>query len=1511
MRFENCPKIFIKQLTAEIRKLFSSSGPIKYKGLSLGDSRFSWKNALSDGLSYTAPLYLAVTLQGIKKQLYLCNIPLLTPRETFIIEGKERTSQKILQPTDIAEENKAQLSPAEKSRDLKDYILRESDFYKYFIAYLSKRIRNTIEHGDIDKFIEHPEYFVGGLDCFLRIFNSKFGTEKFPFLDSTNPLSEVEHLRKISFVRGSRTKEGRDIHPSHYGRLCVVETPESEKIGMRLHLAHKAEIDGKTGKILTPLKSVKTGKIIKVSPEADGIIADSYESLKGKVLVRGGDDAKYAKAVDIQYADAYPDQLFGYAALQIPFIHHNDPTRALMGAKNLKQAVPLKVPEIPIIRTGYETAIAELSGRLIRCATSGIVQKASEEEIVIEANRNKIKYEMLKGSPSVSSKIAVFQSPVVKEGEKVKRGQIIAEGAGIKDGNLALGINFLVAYMPYYGFNMDDGIVVSERVSKKLTSLHIEEFEFKIEDGDLPQWLAPEALKLNQGTPIAVLKRKTKEVTKCASEDMEGGIVRKIIIEPERIRAWIKKERPLEVGDKIMGRHGNKGIVATILPVNKMPYFDIEKDGKKERKFVDIILNPHGIISRMNIGQLYETHLGWVVKEHPDENIRKQAEISGKPFNKVDLNMLSNWLQESGLDNKGKINLHLDANVSTENPVVVGYQYIVKLNHLAEKKLSARGSEGPTSFVTDMPLGGRKRGGGQRIGEMEAWALIAHGAWEIVGELLGKKANAYLLENGTISISESLKTLIFYLRGLGICLEFLDKNDNAIEAEDFDKTDRSELKKYRIYWADDSKMVSWGKHKNALKKMINEKWKDWFERKEKETEIISGARNIRNLNELEPEYKDEMGYIDLQEPIELCGRIINILPVIPLRCRPYPDNKINKIYKKMLLLNLQMEQLRGKDDDKEYSKLASYLIGYVKKLEKELSGYITGKEGLIRKAILGKRVDFSGRAVIIPNPEISADTVEVPERIMSRLDLKEGDRVLLNRQPSLHIHNIQAFNVKASKSNAISINPIVCGGFNADFDGDTMALYKIESKIPDNMTVSEQIILPANGNLNLSLSQDIAAGVYYATDKEEGKEELAGIIKGSDIYNSSDGRVNKKTLNNIVYKYFKQTDNRKAALRLSEEVAKFGLKWATLSGLTFSIFDLRETWIPPQERKELKYNNDSIEKKIKNKLDKLGTNPISIMTTSGARGDTKQIRQMAGIKGIIERMGGKKTSVCIDSCYFDGLSPTEYYLACYGARKGLGDKKLVTPECGYLTRKLVYATSEMTISEDDCGSIKGIDMDIDNAFGRTSAGKIVRQGKVLLEKDTIINEGVLDSLKGMGIKNIKVRSPLTCESSEGICSRCYGWDLSSRDRPKNGFAAGIMAAEVIGERATQDAMRTYHAGAATGTVSLFAKVKTIFDNSVDPDTKEKWSERINEIRDLYNLANMLYGYYEKKVDIKHYEVLLKSLMVKNKFVGTKGAIESGSALHRASFEKVLTVLSESAAQDKAYSLRSAFEKLYW
>lgn len=1524
--FQKNVKAVFKSFTA---KTFPS---LKYT-LEIGDPYWTWTECLSKGFSYVAPLNLI--RDNSKKRLHIWNIPLLTPRGTFIIDGQERIVKKILIATDMDKKDKTELSQAEKTRDLRYHNLVVIDFYKILSSWIQKSLEKDRDFykialgrwvkddneglSSISEYTKGFESLVCGIDFYSKIFNSETGINYFPFLDSTNPLSEVEDMRKLIFPRGERTMFGRDIHPSHYGRLCVVETPESEKIGMRLHLAHQAKIEN--GKILTPRESIKDESIKYVSPENDAPTADGLTELteNGKVLVRDiNSDGNYIDASKVQYRDASVDQLFGYGALQVPFIQHNDPARALMGAKNLKQAVPLKDPEVPIVKTGYEKTVAELSGRIIRAEEEGLVKDISNGAVIISSNNREKRYPFVQGVPSVISKTAFIQKPVVKKGESVKSNQIIIESTGIKDGELALGANFLVAYMPYYGFNIDDGIVVSEDAAKKLISTHIEEFEVKIQERDI---LIQETL-IKRGTflrvqgslpELAVIKRKKKgneyeDVSIIAKEDMLGGTVERISADSEKgkITIWIKKEKHLEVGDKLMGRHGNKGVVSRILSSEKMPYFEVEINGKKEVRHIEIMLNPHSVISRMNLGQIYETHFGWIAKMHPNENTRQEAKMMGKPFARIDLGNLSKWLKESGLDEHGKIKVKFPDGQETENPVVVGYQYIVKLNHLASSKLSIRGETGPVSYITDMPLAGKKRYGGQRIGEMEVWALIAHGANEILSDMLGVKANANILIDNAISISESLKVLIYLLRGLGIAFEVFDSKDQQIQPEDFSNRKRNEIKHYKLRFANDNDIMRWGYH-------WDEQGRRW-----------DGPKNITKLSELISDHKEETGYINLAESVTLCGRSLKTLPVIPIRCRPRLESNLNRLYKRIFLLNNKLDKL--KKENKSTTTYSDRLNDTVKKLEKEISKLIKGKGGIIRKAILGKRVNLSARAVIVPDPTIPSDSALIPRKIMSELKIKDpeivktedGDqiekaqKVLLNRQPTLHIHNIQAFNAIPHGCNAIAINPLIRKGFNADFDGDTMSLYVTDKTIPDGMNVSGNIFLAANGKLSLDFSQDISAGIYYASITEKGKEKIEKIINDKEIFDASKNNtpLTNKDISDIVYKYYLKHKDRNITLHFAEKIAKFGFEQATLSGLTFGIFDIQKIHLSSDEKKASNYNVTDIENSLTQKLEDNPTNPISVMILSGAKGDIKQLRQMAGLKGIVERLGGKSTSASINSSYLEGLKPTEYYLACFGARKSLGDKKLMTPKCGYLTRRLAFSSLDMKIDKEDCKTEEGVSLEIDLSLGRTLLKDVSINGDTIL-KNNVIDEDFLDRLKKAGINKIDVRSPLKCGSGErNICKRCYGWDLSKKREPDTGFAVGIMSAEVIGERATQDAMRTYHKGEATATIKDFNDIECIFDNAKNPGTHTRVSVNIKSKDDAFQLAKELFEIYEKKVDIKHYEVIIRALMSGDEYKGTRKVIADKGVLYKASYERAVDEFRECAKEIKTISLSNALEKLF-
>jgi|GEM_PF-1488629 len=1567
-----------------------SSKQIRYKDVIidfphiLGKDENFWFKALSMGESYTAQVNLLLDINGEDYEVPYFNLPLVTPRGTFVIEGVECLPQKKFS---LVNNNSPKFTDLERMRDLRGFYVKEFNYYEYMKKSLQKEVEKYTKKFTLAEYLVHP-YISGGLDRFIRLFHTKKGHERFIFFDSTNPLSEIEHRRKIVFTRGIQSKSGRDIHPTHYGRVCLLETPESEAIGIKLHLAHKAKIT-EDGKILSPLKNNK-GTIKFFSPEAEpSPVGDfiCYETNSEEIMVRGEPDAKKVKKAEVEWTDAFLDQLFGYAALQIPFVNHNDPARALMGSKNLKQAVPLVNSEPPLVQTGYEKIVAEIAEGIIRSYIQGTVKSIDKDKIVIKTRLGEEVMFYLPKSPfSVASRIPFSFIPRVKKGEKIEPGKILAERTGINNGKVSLGANFLVAYMPYYGYNMDDAIVVSKSAAEKLKSLHVITKEYKVssdaileEHIDLDKKIdentiiaifselrkdadfyedefenknTPDSLKdqiekllnsnhikiknysenslewLNEVLRIPNLKEiidiqppfpkkiekllketlyargrtfedldpdkqnrikllnrliiermptlypkvpkmKTKIRRVIRSEpDMRGCRVinLRVFIEDDRqiLKVSIEKERPLEVGDKLTGRHGNKGVVSCILPDKNMPYLNI----KGEKKYVEVIFNPHSIISRMNLGQVLETHYGWVAREHPDEDTRKKAEMAGKPFAKSDLKSLSKWLEEAGLNEKGMGILYRNGNPLTNNPVTVGYQYLVKLNHLACDKLSIRGNDGPVSYITGMPLGGKRFIGGQRLGEMEAWAILSQNGENLIEQFFGERSNACIIDDsGHISISESIKALTYFWRGLGVCFELLDEDGEIIVPERYAETKLMDVKKYRIRFADSKDIFKWGK-------------------------------NLNNLHELNSMEKDEMGYITLSEAVTLLGKEVNYLPVIPLRCRPHKKSKLTKLYRKILVDNISTKK------DKK-----TILQKRVKLLEKEILSYVTGKQGIIRKAILGRRVNLSARGVIVPDPKIKPYEVRIPLDIMWIFG-EESKKVLLNRQPTLHPHNLQMFSTLSWNHKAIGVNPLICSGFNADFDGDTMSVYKTGYKIPDYMDALNNALLRANGKPNINISQDIVTGLYLLSQTQEGRENIAKCINDDEIYNSGHGQIDKRKAESILKLYFLKCESKKKFFDFAHELMCLGLKIATEKGFSLSIFDFTDLSLNETQKQDCLKDTapeEKTEEFIRQNIKSCKTeNPIAIMLLSGARGDLSNVKQMVGMKGFVEKMGGQKTNEIVFSSYLEGLSPTEYYLASFGARKSLGDKKLVTPDAGYLTRRLVFAIGDIKIQgQDDCGA-EGIRLSIENCLGRY--GKIDSNW-------CLLDENKISELKKKHVKEIEVRSPLTCKNDSGICQVCYGWELGTRKVPPPGFAAGILSAEVIGERATQDAMRSYHSGKATKTISKFSIAKAIFDNTIIPDNQKRPSEIIEEagskIDALMTLAHKLHeDVYEKKVDIKHYEVALKGLMYKGVYLGTYKMIKNKHPLHQLFFSCTSNSIQNFAEKNASEEFNSPLEKLF-
>lgn len=671
-------------------------------------------------------------------------------------------------------------------------------------------------------------------------------------MDETNPLSELSHKRRLSSMGPgglSRERAGfdvRDAHPTHYGRICVVETPEGANIGLVLNLATYARVN-EYGFLETPYLKVENGIVsdkveyLDASQEATEVIADASVKLNPdgsfadeRVSARNGILPEQVDATEVTYVDAAHKQILGVSSALIPFIEKDRVDRALTGSAMQKQAVPLLIPESPTVGTGIEAEIAKNTSQLVLASADGEVVKADADEIHIKYKDGIKVYGLIHFEKSNDDR-SINQKVRVTRGQKVKKGDILIEGASIADGELSLGKDLLVAFMPWGGYNMDDAIVLSSRVVQddSLTSINIKDYNIEVRETklgneivtrDIPN-VSEESLRhldengivqigsevkagdvlVGKITPKgeqelsseerllrAIFGEKAKDVrdTSLRMNNAGGGkVVGVKVFSREnghelkagvlmQIQIFVAQLRKISVGDKLAGRHGNKGVVARILPIEDMPYLE---DGTP----IDVVLNPLGVPSRMNIGQLFETHLGMAARA-------LGYKVATPPFNGVSNEIISEQLEKAGFSSDGKFQLYNGLNGELfEERTTVGVMHMIKLHHMVSDKIHAR-STGPYTMVTQQPLGGKAQNGGQRFGEMEVWALEAYGAASTLQEMLTIKsddvygrAKAYesIIKGEPIvgpKLPESFNVLVKELQGLGLKVDLLDESEDAI-----------------------------------------------------------------------------------------------------------------------------------------------------------------------------------------------------------------------------------------------------------------------------------------------------------------------------------------------------------------------------------------------------------------------------------------------------------------------------------------------------------------------------------------------------------------------------------------------------------------------------------------------------------------------------------------------------------------------------------------------------------
>ncbi|MBF1109963.1 MAG: DNA-directed RNA polymerase subunit beta [Solobacterium sp.] len=696
------------------------------------------------------------------------------------------------------------------------------------------------------------------------------------FMDQENPLAELSNKRRISALGpGGLTRERagfevRDIHNSHYGRICPIETPEGPNIGLISYLTTYAKVN-EYGFIETPYRKVVDGKVtdeIKYMPadeENDHVIAQANEIKDGhlvgdKIIARIKGETVMVDRSQVDYADVSPRQIVSVATACVPFLENDDCTRALMGANMQRQAVPLMNPHSPFVGTGMEHVIARDSGSACVATGPGVVTYVDATKVVVaEDNGNEKTYELTKYRRSNAS-TCLNQRPIVWDGERVERGTILADGPAMENGELALGQNVTIAFMTWHGYNYEDAIIMSEKMQSQdyYTSVHIEEYDIECRETklgpeeitrDIPN-VAESACRNLDGrgivmvgaevkegdilvgkvtpkgqtdqTPeekllMAIFGEKSREVRDNSLKVPHGGagIVHSIRVFKRKedhelppgvnevVKVYIVQKRKISEGDKMAGRHGNKGVISRINPVEDMPYMS---DGTP----IDIMLNPFGVPSRMNIGQVLEVHLGFAAK-------KLGVKFATPVFDGVSNTDLRDIMKESNSSPDGKYVLY-DGRTGEayDDRISVGVMYMIKLAHMVDDKLHARAT-GPYSLVTQQPLGGKAQNGGQRFGEMEVWALEAYGASHVLQEILTVKSDDIAGRTKTYEaivkgkdmpepgIPESFRVLVHELQALAIDVRMMDDAGNEM---DLKQMEQEELKEETTLDFDPSTLVN-------------------------------------------------------------------------------------------------------------------------------------------------------------------------------------------------------------------------------------------------------------------------------------------------------------------------------------------------------------------------------------------------------------------------------------------------------------------------------------------------------------------------------------------------------------------------------------------------------------------------------------------------------------------------------------------------------------------------------
>jgi hypothetical protein len=1278
----------------------------------------------------------------------------------------------------------------------------------------------------------------------------------------TNPVFEVSRRQMVSCHHLVSIKKWKTSSlANHYlndlylGRFCPLETGTGDALGTDLFLVPEAK---RLKEIQTPCSECLASQeecfsiglhvvdrdhnrvALHVGEEIGAWIAERWPTGEEKVWARRlqlvGDKLKVCYDLktkqEISYALENPWQILGFTARLIPFIQHDHPVRAAMAVKMLKQALPVIKGEPPIIQTGHESKI--LNQAYIWKFFTQFTYKQLSKRGFLEVDNMAILPTNEPGNPAF-----VITAPSDKTA-KVELKNILGVCETNQGSIFAPGVNLLTAFIPFKGYNFSDSFVISKSAAEKLTTLHVYRVPVR------GKMVVKVGSTVFGGQPLDEWGRYVvPRYVDC------GKVIR---VDEEEV--WVLEAKPLKVGDKITNRHGNKGVIGLILPDDKMPYFKV--NGQKYT--VELLINPLSVIPRMNLGQLLELHWSWVLKwlQEYDRIAYEKYQYVGSPFGDSHIELLKSYLKQAGLSEDGKTELYMyDKNrgeIKFAYPVAVGYQYILKLYNLADHSWKVIGKSGPVDLLTGQPVEG------QRLDEYEVWGLLAHGALHTLQELLtalsddqeAKEKLAFGKSLPPSSGYRSLKCLLDLAKACGvdirsergkICIKFENPNEIVRDAK--------EVKSHAISSIDEDGLYSLEIFGDGNVRYDRNAWGFL------QLPFVLTYGDLRALLSTgKTEKQNEFSGTEKQSKrtTEPSPIVLKLLPIPPVLYRLLPARgdvedwcefyarKIrghlgevedlwlaygrlmfdltggvkNHTAQKVPKRKMQNSEMESSEDRE---RLMQDLRDVFLQLEKKLSATKFEGAGILWK-LAGKRTFNSGRAVIVPAPDLFPDHCYLPWEILlpfiiesfssaefkayldpinalKRALSKASDaterrqliqvlcdslnyvvdefdlRVLLNRDPALHRYNILAFKPRAWRHRAIGVHPIVCEPFGADFDGDSMSIFFPISKESQNEC---RTILNLFNVRNLvssathSLTIPPVHEMLFHLDREEFQNEV---------------------LNEHEDKKSEHVRNR--CLQAFEE--------ATCLGTSLSFFD----FAPLIVDKEKVRNSECMRSEIEEKLEKEANNPISRIFQKKVRGKLVQLEQMVGgypSERVVSEDGEKLSSSPICANFYTGLSPFEYFMICHSARRSFIAKELEIRKSGTLLRKLVECAYPIRITKDNCNS------------------------------------------------QANIRTPLTCRElkNHGICQKCYGVDPTTGAVPELGSFVGIIAAQSIGERCSQALFEATHYGG-----------QEIFD--IGKINQMIFGSKLKNIEDIQNVIDKLTNLnWFKNIDRKHFEVIFASMI---------------------------------------------------